>query len=42
MNKKNYIWMVLALVCSLGFIACSSDDNDDDGKTPSVVEGEGG
>ena len=40
MTKSNYIWMLLALVCSLGFTACSSDDNDDDGKTPSVVEGD--
>ena len=39
MNKKNYIWMVLALVCSLGFTACS-DDNNDDGKNPAVVEGD--
>ena len=30
MVKKNYIWLLLALVCSLGFTACS-DDNDDKG-----------
>jgi hypothetical protein len=30
MIKRNYFWLLLALVCSLGFTACS-DDNDDKG-----------
>ena len=39
MTKSNYIWMLLALVCSLGFTACSSDD-DESGDDRVVKEGD--
>ena len=40
MQKRNYIWLMLALVCSLGFTACSSDDNDEKKNDRVVVEGD--